>query len=219
MCQYTPVIGGIFGLLSGARQGAHCLSMAGFPFWLSHCPQSLYQTLGSSSSTLASVGISDVSVHRRHIPGTGVRQPGSAHSRHQSPLSLQAWFYHKSPEVSPRPILGYAPLGSSDRHGQGIGFSILDLDGNDITCNSGLVGPFTGLCSTPSSDDRAVGVLPRSCFPVHISSSSLAKSPEGLLRPRASLFNPSSHLCPNYRRIHLWMVCGFQSSDGKGECG
>ncbi len=34
------------------------------PIWLSYCPQSFYQTLGSSSSTLASAGMSDVSVHR-----------------------------------------------------------------------------------------------------------------------------------------------------------
>ncbi len=33
-------------------RAAHCLSMEGSPFWLNHCPQSFYQTLGSSSSTL-----------------------------------------------------------------------------------------------------------------------------------------------------------------------
>ncbi len=44
-------------------RGAYCLSMEGSPFWVSHCSQSFYQTLGSSSSTLASAGISDVSIH------------------------------------------------------------------------------------------------------------------------------------------------------------
>ncbi len=80
-------------------RGAHCLSMeTKSPFWLLHCPQSFCQTLGSCSSILASAGMSDVSVHWRHHSCTGVRHPGSAHSRHL------AWFYHKPPEVSPHPI-------------------------------------------------------------------------------------------------------------------
>ncbi len=45
-------------------RGAPCLSMEGSLFWLSHCPQSFYQTLGSSRSTHASEGMSDVSVHQ-----------------------------------------------------------------------------------------------------------------------------------------------------------
>ncbi len=57
--------------------GAHCLSMESSPYWLSHCPQSFYETLGSSSSTLASAGMSDVSVHRRHFPAS---QPASTFS-------------------------------------------------------------------------------------------------------------------------------------------
>ena len=126
--------------------------------------------------------MSGVSINRRHIPWTGVWQPGNAHSWHQSPLSLQVRFYHKPPEVGPSPISGYAPLRSSDRHGQGVGFSIPSSDGNNNTCNSGLVGPIPGLCSTPSSSDRAVGVLPRSCSPVHVSSLSLVKSPERSLQ-------------------------------------
>ena len=44
-------------------RGAHCLSMESSPFWLSYCPQSFYQTLGSSSSTPAFAGMFDVSVH------------------------------------------------------------------------------------------------------------------------------------------------------------
>ena len=45
-------------------RGAHCLSMESSPFWLSHCPQSFYQTPGSVSSSPALAGMSDVSVHR-----------------------------------------------------------------------------------------------------------------------------------------------------------
>ncbi len=53
-------------------RGAHSLSMENSPFWLSHCHQSFYQTPGSLSSTLASAGMSDLSVHRWHFPCTGV---------------------------------------------------------------------------------------------------------------------------------------------------
>ena len=59
---------------------AHCLSMEGSSFWLSHCPQSFSQTLGSCSSTPASAGMSHVPIHRQHIPYSGVRQPGGPHS-------------------------------------------------------------------------------------------------------------------------------------------
>ena len=159
-------------------KGAHCLSMEGCSFWLSHCPQNFYQTLGSSSSTLVSARMSDVSVHRRHFPYTGIGQPDSAHPRHQSPLSLQAGFYHKPQEVDPCPVSGNAPLGSSDQHRQWIVFSNPVSDRKDNSCNSGLARPNPDLCSMPSSGDRAVGVLPRSCSAVHVSSSSPVKSPE-----------------------------------------
>ncbi len=102
-------------------RGAHCLSMESSPFWFSHCPQSFYQTLGSSSSTLASAGMSDVSVIDDIFHA---QASDSAHPQHQSQLSLQAGFHHKPQEVGPCPVSGNAPLGSSDRHSQGMGFSI-----------------------------------------------------------------------------------------------
>ncbi len=52
--------------------------------------------------------MSDVSVH---LTCSGVRRPDSAHPRCQSPVSLQAGFYHKPEEVSPCPVSGNAPLG------------------------------------------------------------------------------------------------------------
>ena len=61
-------------------RGAHCLPMEGSPFWLSDCTQ----------TSFASAGMSDASVHRGHLPCSRVRQPGSSHSGHQSPFSLQA---------------------------------------------------------------------------------------------------------------------------------
>ncbi len=113
-------------------RGAHCLSMESSPFWLSHCPQSFYQTPGSVSSSPAFAVMSDVSLHR-HFSCSGVSKPDSTHPRHQSPLSLQAGFYHKPQEVGPCPVSGNAPLGSSDRHRQGIGVSIPGTDRNDYS--------------------------------------------------------------------------------------
>ncbi len=222
-------------------RGAHCLSMEGSSFWLSHCPQSFYQTLGSSSSTLAFAGMSDVSVHRQHFPCTGLHQTDGVHSRHQSLLSLQARFYHKPQEVGPCPVSSNAPFRTSDRHGQGS-----DRNRAENSCNSGLVGPFPGLCSTLSLGDRAVGILPHSCSPVHVSSSSLVDSPERSLRHEGGSYfeadhliipsdpvnsgilvtlgtcvpgrpssTPSSNSCPEHGCIHLWMGSGLQSSDDK----
>ncbi len=125
--------------------------------------------------------MSDVSVHR-HLSCSGIGKPDSAHPRHQSPLSLQAGFYHKPQEVGPCPVSGNAPLGSSDQHGQGIGFSIPGLDRYDYSCNSSIVRPNPGLCSTPSAGDRASGILPCSGPPLHVSSSSSVESPERSLR-------------------------------------
>ena len=155
-------------------RGANCLSMEGSPFWLSHCPQRFYRTLGSVSSPLASAGMSDVPVHQKHFPCTGVSQPDSAHPRHRSPLSLQSGFYHKPQEADLCPVSGNAPFGSYDQNGQGIGFSIPSSNRDDNSCNSGNVRRNPGPCFTPSSGDRAVGVLPCSCSPVHVSSSSLS---------------------------------------------
>ncbi len=45
-------------------RGAHSLPMEGSSFWLSHCPQSFYQTPGSVSSSPAFAGLSDVPVHQ-----------------------------------------------------------------------------------------------------------------------------------------------------------
>ena len=162
-------------------RGAHCLSMESSPFWLSHYPQSFYQTLGSSSSTFASAGMSDVSVHRRHFPCSGVGKPDCAHPRHQFPLSLEAGFYLKPQEVGPCPVSGHAPLRGSDRHGQGIGFSIPARTEMIIHATQGLLD-LTQVCFMFSSGDRAVGVFPCSCSLVHVSSSSSVESSERSLR-------------------------------------
>ncbi len=119
----------------------HCLPMEGSPFWLSHCPQSFYQTPGFISSSPAFAGMSDVPVHRRPLSCTGISKPDSAHPRHQSLLSLQAGFYHKPHKVGPCPVSGNAPLESSDRHSQGIGFSIPTSDRSNNSCNSIIVRP------------------------------------------------------------------------------
>ncbi len=60
-------------------RGAHDLSMESTPFWLSHCPQSFYQTHGSVSSSPALAGMSDVSLHRQHLSCSGVSRPDSVH--------------------------------------------------------------------------------------------------------------------------------------------
>ncbi len=155
-------------------RGANCLSMESSPVWLSHCPQSFYQTSGSVSRSSAFAGMSDVPLHRRHLPCTGVCKPDSVNQRHQSLLSLQAGFHHKPREVGPCSISGNTPLGSSDPHGQGIVFSIPASDRSDSSCSSSIVRLNPGLCSMPSAGDRDVGVLPRSCHPLHVSSSSLS---------------------------------------------
>ncbi len=103
---------------------------------------------------------------------------------HTCDISLRSQFKfgfiinHKS---WPCPISGNAPLGSSDRHCQRIGVSITGSDRNDNSCNPGLAGLTPGLCSMPSSGDRAVGILPLSCSPVHVSSS-FVNSPKRPLR-------------------------------------
>ena len=48
-------------------RGTNCLSMEGPPFWLSHHSQGLYQSPCSCSSSSASVGMSNVSLHRQHF--------------------------------------------------------------------------------------------------------------------------------------------------------
>ncbi len=89
---------------------------------------------------------------------------------------------HKSHEVCPFPDSGNAPLGSTDRHTQGIGHSIPGPDRNDYSCNSSIVRPIPGLCSSPSSGHGVAGILP--CFspPLHVSSSSSVDSPERSLQ-------------------------------------
>ncbi len=52
--------------------------------------------------------------------------------------------------------------------------------GYDRTYSSGLVGSNPGLCSMPSSGDRAAGFPPCSGFPVHVPSLSLVDSHERL---------------------------------------
>ncbi len=111
-------------------------------------------------------------------------QASSSHTARTCDISLHCHFKQlcfiinlKSALVPSQVILH---LGALIDTAKGLVFPSPDKDDN--SCNSGLVRPNPGLCSTHSSGDRAVGVLPRSCSPVHVSSSSPVESPESSLR-------------------------------------
>ncbi len=65
---------------------------------------------------------------------------------------------------------------------RGLIFPSLARTGTIYSCNSSIVRPNPGLCSSPSSGHGAAGVLPCSGPPLHVSSSSSVDSPERSLR-------------------------------------
>ncbi len=120
----------------GSRQGSLFINGS---YRFSRCPQGFTKLLVSISPP-ASADMSHASIHRWHLPCSDIHQPGSPHSRPQSPVLLHARVCHKPPAVDSGPISGDAPSGGLiDTATRGMFCPFPSLNNDNCTCSRQLL--------------------------------------------------------------------------------